>query len=313
MTQQPPQGYYDHPKQAINGFATLFNERLAQQIKILLEQKHLYQKVNIDPGAVQQLILEHVKPSERRVVENEILRLCRDRLIPTSGGELRSVPVAGGVETVEVGLIIPNTRLFCTTCNEKSVFRGIWYQDVSNELIRLNRVHEVDLPTGDILTNQLFFIALQCQHCKGLPEGFLIRREDWKFSLDGRSPMEHIESPRYIPKTEAHLFRDAMIAWHAGKNLAAVFYLRCFIEQFARRQTGLLKERKTGDEIMDAYVQVLPNDKRSHLPSLKQWYDRLSEPIHAADEDAAEKLFDDARAEVEHHFELRQALRIAGQ
>jgi hypothetical protein len=125
--------------------------------------------------------------------------------------------------------------------------------------------------------------------------------------------MEHIELPRYIPKTEAHLFRDAMIAWHAGKNLAAVFYLRCFIEQFARRQTGLLKQRKTGDEIMDAYAEVLPKDKRSHLPSLKQWYDRLSEPIHAADEDAAEKLFDDARAEVEHHFELRQALRIAEQ
>src|SRR5438552_15572603 len=72
----------------------------------------------------------------------------------------------------------------------------------------------------------------------------------------------------------------------------------------------MTKARKTGDEIMDAYAQVLPEDKRSHLPSLKHCYDRLSAPMHAADEDAAEKLFDDSRQEMEHHFELRQACRI---
>ncbi len=82
------------------------------------------------------------------------------------------------------------------------------------------------------------------------------------------------------------------------------------MEQFARRQTELIRERKTGDEIMDAYAQILPEDKRPHLPSLKHWYDRLSGPIHAADEDAAEKLFEEARKEIEHHFEIRKALRI---
>src|SRR5439155_7670173 len=99
-----------------------------------------------------------------------------------------------------------------------------------------------------------------------------------------------IELPSYIPKKEQSLYRDAMIAWYAGKKLAAVFYIRCFIEQFARRQTAMAKERKTGDEIMDAYARVLPEDKRSHLPSLKHWYD--------------------SRQEIEHHFELRHAFRI---
>jgi hypothetical protein len=68
--------------------------------------------------------------------------------------------------------------------------------------------------------------------------------------------------------------------------------------------------RKTGDEIMDAYSQTLPEEKRSHLPSLKEWYDKLSEPIHSADENEAEKLFESAREAIENHFEIRRALRI---
>jgi hypothetical protein len=61
---------------------------------------------------------------------------------------------------------------------------------------------------------------------------------------------------------------------------------------------------------MDAYAQTLPEDKRSHLPSLKEWYDKLSEPLHTADEEAAEKLFNEAREAIENHFDLRRALKI---
>jgi len=61
---------------------------------------------------------------------------------------------------------------------------------------------------------------------------------------------------------------------------------------------------------MEGYAQTLPRDKRPHLPSLKEWYDKLSTPIHTADENAAEALFDAAREAVEQHFDIRRVFKI---
>ena len=46
------------------------------------------------------------------------------------------------------------------------------------------------------------------------------------------------------------------------------------------------------------------------MPSFREWYDKLSEPIHSADEDAAEKLFPNAKEEIERHFDIRRIYRI---
>jgi hypothetical protein len=43
---------------------------------------------------------------------------------------------------------------------------------------------------------------------------------------------------------------------------------------------------------------------------LKEWYDKLSESLHTADEEGAEKLFNQAREAIENHFDLRRALKI---
>jgi hypothetical protein len=310
----PTNYYWPTLQGAIGWFTHELNQQLGAQLKVLLETKHLYQKVCVDPDPIEREVLAHVESRDlKERVERTIQKLRRTRLLPVGGTELRSVPAEGGQEIVDLCLVVLNVRLFCTQCDEKNVFRPIWYQDVGNELMRPSRIHDIDLPTADMQTNQLFFLALLCQHCHHLPEGFLIRRRNWDLFLEGRSPMERIDVPHYIPKKEARLFRDAMIVWHAGKPLGAVFYLRSFIEQFARRQTGKLRERKTGDEIMDAYAECLPLDKRPNLPSLKHWYDKLSEPIHSAEDEAAERLFDNAREEIEHHFELRRALRISDQ
>ena len=188
----------------------------------------------------------------------------------------------------------------------------MWFEDVSNQLL-LPGKKESFRTNANIFSYQLFFIAMQCQHCRGLPEGFIVRRDVWKFSLDGRSPIEHIALPPFIPRPESPLFRDSLIGRFTGKNLAGVFYLRAFIEQFARRQTSLKGVRKTGDEIMDAYARTIPEAQRSMLPSLKEWYDRLSEPLHNADEEAAAIIFDDGRREIERHFDIRRALRITDQ
>jgi hypothetical protein len=154
---------------------------------------------------------------------------------------------------------------------------------------------------------QLFTILLQCQRCQARPEAALIRRENWRLSLHGRSPMEHVDVPKYIPREERHLFRDAMIAAHGGKLLAALFYLRVFIEQFARRATGETG-RRSGDELMEHYGKTLPQAHRCTMPSLREWYEKLSEPIHAAKDD--EVLFEEAQEAIEKHFEIRKVFRI---
>jgi hypothetical protein len=295
---------------ATRTFAVLFNKHISEQMKLLLEQKHLYQNVSVDPEPIQKEVLGRSIGNIRTALEATIRRLLVDRLRPSTTEQFATAADNIRQEYIEIMLVLPSVRWYCTACKERSVFRPIWHQDLANESVKLATHQGLEFPTRELLSNQTFVVAFQCQHCKGLPETILIRREGWKFYLEGRSPMEHLDLPKYIPKAEAHLFRDALIAANAGKRLAAVFYLRCFIEQFARRQSGLLKLKKTGDEIMDAYAKILPDDKRSHLPSLKHLYDALSVPIHAADEQMAEQIFENAKTDSEHHFELRQALRI---
>ena len=120
--------------------------------------------------------------------------------------------------------------------------------------------------------------------------------------------MEHVEVPKYIPKKERDYFRDALIAVHGGKVLAGLFYLRTFMELFARRATGETG-RRYGDELMEAYYAILPPAHRDSLPSFKEWYGKLSEPLHTGRADAA--LFEEAHEAIDRHFDMRRLFKIA--
>jgi hypothetical protein len=272
-----------------------------------LEEKHLYQKVSVDPDGIAAKMILRVSDKDRPWASEHIQSVVNQRLTLTSGAPLLAA-ARGQEPQVVPALVLRNVRLFCQNCNERQTFKPVWYQDAANDLLRQAAHGEAEI-NFDPARLQLFFIAYQCEHCHGAPEGFLVRRDGWRFSLDGRSPMEHIQLAAHIPKKEGHLFRDALIARFAGKQLAAVFYLRTFIEQFARRQTGM-KGRETGDEIMEAYSGILPNAQRDQMPSLREWYGKLSAPIHTADEVTADNLFDAAREEIERHLEIRRVFKI---
>jgi hypothetical protein len=119
--------------------------------------------------------------------------------------------------------------------------------------------------------------------------------------------MERVEVPSYIPRIESKFYRDAVIAFNSGKTLAGLFYLRTFIEQFGRRITGIAG-KATGDEIFDVYYKTLSLKLADQMPSLREWYDKLSDPIHSAREDTA--LFESARVEIERHFDFRRIYKI---
>ena len=57
-----------------------------------------------------------------------------------------------------------------------------------------------------------------------------------------------------------------------------------------------------------AYVKQLPLKQRDLMPSLGDWYDKLSEAIHGAIEDV--NLFEQARQEIDKHFDIRRVFNI---
>jgi predicted RNase H-like HicB family nuclease len=162
---------------------------------------------------------------------------------------------------------------------------------------------QVTLPDGF----QMFTLVYQCQRCLGKPEAFLIRRDVWTFYLEGRSPIERVEVPKFVPEKEQRYYSDAVVAFNSGKVLAALFYLRTFVEQFARRITGKTG-RATGEEILDAYYETLPSSLKSEMPSLREWYENLSVPIHAGKDDT--EVFTKAKEAIDKHFEIRRVFRM---
>jgi hypothetical protein len=59
---------------------------------------------------------------------------------------------------------------------------------------------------------------------------------------------------------------------------------------------------------MDAYNETLPPKHRDSMPSLREWYDNLSVPLHEARDDA--QVFEEARKKIEKHFEIRDVFEI---
>jgi hypothetical protein len=55
---------------------------------------------------------------------------------------------------------------------------------------------------------------------------------------------------------------------------------------------------------MAAYAKTLPESLRDTMPSLGEWYDKVSEALHGAKEDA--QLFETAKERIEKHFDIRR-------
>jgi hypothetical protein len=290
----------------INAFRRQLNDAIRGEFKLLLETKHLYQRVKIGADDIHSEILKNLKLSSdfSASVSSEFFRLSNSRFF------LEIPPIAvkppNEMEALQtmIGLLVPNVKVFCDGCDSREAFSPLQPPFGVTDTLRRSGQH---FEKTICETSQIFLVVYQCQRCKGAPITFQVRRDKWTLILEGRSPIEHIEMPSYIPKAEQKYFRDALVAMHGGKTLAALFYLRLFLEQFARRQTGITT-RETGEEIMRAYGAGLPEKIRDTMPSLREWYEKLSGAIHEAREDA--DLFEEARCEIERHFDMRRVHRI---
>jgi hypothetical protein len=278
------------------------SDQASAALATLLESKHLYQKVVINFDEIVRSARSQVESSQQRTFDVGMDGFSTHLSI----GERARIG-KGKPEPVSPALLLRNLKLFCSNCNAAEVFSPLWEREIGAEIGSTRP----DNPTLELpLKNsyQLFIICYQCQRCKADPVTFTVRRHGWQLILDGRSPMESIEVPREIPKAESHFYRDSIIAFQSGKSLPGILYLRVFLEVFSRRQTGC-NDRMAGDDLMDEYANLIPIEKRSLMPSLKEWYGKLSEAIHAGREDG--ELYQLASADIYRHFEFRRIFEIS--
>jgi len=217
--------------------------------------------------------------------------------------------VARKVPITVIAASCANPKLFCDRCCRREAFELIESREINRcqyDAKKFDLQSWLNLwPMGDGV--QLFAMVYRCFACKNSHTAFLVRREGPRLILEGRSPLESIEVPRHIPKQERILFENALIAYNAGKTLAALFYLRAFIEKFARRQTNA-QGRVTGDQLMSDYSGVLPPKLRDFMPSMSEAYADLSACLHEFRDDPS--VFEAVRIRIEKHFDLRRVHEI---
>jgi hypothetical protein len=282
------------------------NDRASDELASLLETKHLYQRVRIP---YEDAIAKVRKSLRSSYDEQQYDRLAKDVIQGRFALTQRSLYTIdrSRSELPNQAILVRNVKLFCTICNSAEAYSPIWFRDASNEILSTRASNPLlELPLEGWF--QLFVLLYQCQICKSDPVSFIVRRENWHLVLEGRSPMEEVEIPKEIPRAESYLYKDSVIAMQSGKYLAAILYLRVFIEQFGRRQTGI-NGRETGETILDAYAKQIPEGQRGQMPSLKEQYEKLSEAIHLAKDD--KEQYEKSRVAVDEHFELRRLFKLS--
>lgn len=294
---------YYRATEAVPAVMVRINAAVADAIRLLLEAKHIYQNVKVDAEAFVREYEEAIYGDDQEFYRQTTRAILEQADLDIGDRQLYSDGTKNKIPKLMV--LLRGVKLVCSTCETNESFRPVVWNDMTAELRGENRPERL---VGTVpQTSQLFAIVFECQRCTRQLQAVLIRRLNWQFFLDGRSPFEEIVLPPFLPKPEAGLFRDALIAAHGGKTLAALFYLRSFIEQFARRHTSA-SGRMTGEELMSAYNETLPEKQRDQMPSLRQWYVRISEALHAARADS--DLFRDALDAISNHFEIRRAFRM---
>lgn len=272
-----------------------FEARVTASMKLLLETKHLYQSLAVESS---DLITAYVAKRATRYHDQakiEFLRLIQGNWIPLDNANPK--PVSHWVQAPpSIKFRTPDVKLFCTVCDRKEAFNSISSEDF------LQRLSSPVLFGSATDTIQIFTLSFLCQSCKRVPEVFLVRRTGLKLTNSGRSPIEHVEVPADIPKPIQRFYSGALVAYQSGQVLAGVFLLRTLIEQWAR--SVVTQPDLQADEVLDAYMEMLPGDLKTRFPSMRSLYSELSADIHAATGSA--ELFEKAGADIVKHFEGRR-------
>lgn len=306
-----------------------FPDSVSSALKLLLEEKHLYQSCRVDTSGIPDpylfghlrgsslpsLSMRVAPPRTTQEESQEVVRSTIQKKIFNAPWSIenprrRRLRHPGGTDTnVELVTIdVPDAKLYCRHCRRREAFNLVSAEEAPSgphrpvEIVRLSG-RNFDIPGH---TRQAFVLEYECQSCKNEPEVFLIRREGLKLTLCGRAPMEVVEAPACIPKAVRPHFRGALLAYQSGQALPAMFMLRTTVEQWARRTTG--STDRDASRMIDRYMEDLPEDFKARFPSFAALYGELSDDLHAAKGDT--ELLERSVDAIEKHFEGRKAFDL---
>jgi hypothetical protein len=319
-----PLTYVSH---AVVPIASAIGGDISAAFRKLLEEKHLYQSVEVGRSSLEAILPELLSAQKpKRAMAGLALvagsgspPLKEENFIYTGQSLLSQHPwvpnlesqntvdaaIASVLKKGEASMTIPfalpqTVHTHCKVCKKAWPF---------NPVLHLGKT-EYSYKSS---TDQWFFLAYMCQSCKTEPVRFLVRRHGCKLRLCGRDPMGEVTVPDALPVSSRNHFSSALVAYNAGQTLAGIFLLRVFIEQFWRIHPNLeaplaADPRLTGETMGELYNTTLPNDFKLRFPSLSGIYSDLSAAIHTADPNA--ELFQKSESQITEHFEARRLFRL---
>lgn len=304
---------------------------VSELFKVLLTEKHLYQKIDIKENAIDDIVRfrkeECIKEkySFNEAGYRNSLKFDLNKLWSPPEESLNNATIIGvdqkisfmsAAEKQKAFLFFPLPpiiEIYCTFCEKQTPFHPL----KNIKIYQLENYHEknerIINERGNFPSQyQIFILPYECQCCQKTPLLFLIKREAWKLELCGRNFIEDVIIPPYLPKDSGKFFKESMIAFHCGKTLAAIFYLRTFIEQYWRSFSAnkilIDNSKKTltkisAEKLNENYNATLSLKMRATAPSLFECYERLSAAIHEAREEEA--LLKEIKFLIESHFECK--------
>jgi hypothetical protein len=254
----------------------------------LLNDKHLYQHVDIDTEAIKKKIPKFAPLMLGLPTQAATMIDGADWFINGSAG----VPTK--LNRLQLIVSLPVVKAYCDFCGGRFPSNQSTGETSRPTMIRLNQAL------------QLFSIPLVCQSCRRGVATFLVARERNRLTLAGRFPIEHIEVPAYFPKNVRAYYSAALLAFNSGQVLPALFMLRTLIEQFMRSKVG--NKFKRGEDLSKAYKDTLPNDFKEQFPTLADSYESLSEALHCANADP--DSFKAQLEKIDQHFDVRRLYKL---
>jgi hypothetical protein len=297
---------------------SLIIENMRDHLKEIFEKKHLYQNIEIKLDKIKDYISTcvnkkyakrftgYTQENANNDLRKDLTTLLDDYIksvwaFTTKNNDDDSIitypPLMSDGDILP--FILPTVNILCKCTEEFPMPHNPGYGDIQGGFPSLILSRQYSSPII-----QLFFITYRCQKCKGEPIAFILKRSNLKLQLVGRSKLDIIKIPKYLPKEESGYFRDAIIANNTGNNLAAIFYLRVFIEQYLRRVLNKF-EKASGDDLAERYWALLSDDfPKDKYKSFGKIYEDLSMRIHEAKEDYA--IYEESKINIEKHFDLLQ-------
>lgn len=199
-------------------------EEVANKFKFLLEKKHLYQSVSIELIEVCKEVGVREK-SDDKLIAHVLKSLHGSWFVRTQGQS----PSAIGLGQYSIEIILPDAKLFCQKCDRLEAYNCISGESLMDEVINENEW----IPRS----TQVLGLVYVCQSCKGIPEVFMVRRDNLKLVLCGRAPMETVSVPQAVPKSVSNYYSGAVVAYQSGQTLAALFLFRTLLEQWRVRKS----------------------------------------------------------------------------